>query len=338
MRPLLLTVPLTVALAAMSACRSPSPESPNEDGVGGNEQGPAFGNRCDESSVSQQPDLMGLAMDFRANVAAMSEQGVLAVRYTANGCDVKLEVLPNCIGQGRYSFSAYPGNETRIASNQTELFAKLPLGAAALEGKLAAGNSIRSDYRFAGMLTLPIGKPYEQSSLAGQDCDRATHVVNRIYLGGFALVTGKTREIAAAATVFGVGAGGSNAYVGELVSSEGLAASCEEAQRAGELTPQCRVPLRLGLQAIADFDPDAYAPDADGFVPLLVVDEHNCRANEEVWNGTRCESISPAKTVDDLLFRDEHGCVAGREVYFEAQGKCVPAEGSDIYDSLQMSP
>ncbi|MEM7153901.1 MAG: hypothetical protein AAF799_13715 [Myxococcota bacterium] len=321
----------------MSSCRSPSPERPDEGGVDVDGRGPAFGDRCDESSVSQQPDLMGLAMDFRANVAAMSEQGVLAVRYSANGCDVKLEVLPNCIGQGRYSFSAYPGNETRIASNQTELFAKLPLGAAALEGKLAVGNSIRTDYRFAGMMTLPIGQRYEQSSLAGQDCDRATHVVNRIYLGGFALVTGKTREIAAAATVFGVGAGGGNAYVGELVSSEGLAASCEEAQRAGSLTPQCRVPLRLGLQAIADFDPDAYAPDADGFVPLLVVDEHNCRANEEVWNGTRCESISAPTTADDLLFRDEHGCAVGQEVYYEAKGKCVPAAGNDIYNGLQMS-
>jgi len=329
MRPLLLMVPLSLSLATAGACRPDPTDNPSD---GGHADDEPFGDRCDESSISQQPDLMGLNMDFRANVSAMSNQGVLAVRYTAKGCALKLEVLPNCIGDGTYSFSAYPGNETRIAENKTELFAKLPLGAATLEGKLGVGHSIRTDYRIAGMMTLPIGQMYEQSSLRGQDCERATHIVNRIYVGGFALVTGESREIAAAATVFGVGAGGSNTHVGELVASEGSAAGCEEAQRSGSLSTQCRVPLRLGLQAIAEHDPDAYAPDDSGFVPLLVVDKHNCRANEEVWNGTRCESLSTQPKLEDLKFRDEHGCVLGQEMFVD--GKCLAKTGTDIYDSL----
>lgn len=296
-----------------------------------------FPDRCDETSITQQPDLMGMSMDFRANVTAMRQQGVLAVRYAAKDCDVTLEVLPNCIGPGAYTFSPYAGNESKTASTKLELFAKIPLGAASLEGKLANGKSLRTDYMLAGTLTLPIGQPFDRSALKGQDCDRATHIVNRVYIGGFALAAGQTRSILAAATVFGAGFGVGHDAQGEVIASEGIREDCIEAQKSGQISPQCAAPLRLGLQALTANDPNAYAPDQDGFVPLLVVDGHGCRANEEVWNGTRCESLSsvPA-TPTDTTFRDEHGCLMGKEVWFAEKAKCVPADGDEIWRSLQL--
>lgn len=320
-------------VALLGTTSSPGCEKPGPGPTPPDDQ--PFGDRCDEKSITQQPDLMGMSMDFRANIAATRQQGVLAVRYAAKDCEVVLEVLPNCVGSGTYAFSPYPGNESKLANNRLELFAKLPLGAASLEGKLVDGHSLRTDYRFAGMLTLPIGQPYAKADLRGQDCARATHIVNRIYVGGFGLAAGKTREVAAAATVFGAGIGIGRTSFGEVLSSEGLADKCIEAQQTGELSPQCQAPLRLGLLALSDPDPDAYAPDEEGFVPLLVLDENRCRANEEVWNGTRCESLTaPPSRLEDLYFRDEHGCIAGKQVYFE--NRCVDAEGGEIWKSLEL--
>ncbi len=319
-----------VALSAATGCRSPIP-----DQLHAPDGSRAFGERCDESSITQQPDLMGLSMDFRANVAVARQQGVLAVRYAGKGCHVTLEVLPNCLATGSYTFSPYPGNESKTASDKQELFAKLPLGAVQLEGKLQQGRSLRTDYRFAGMLTLPVDKSFNHADLHGQDCDRATHIVNRIYMGGFALAVGESSAIAAAATVFGAGFGGGTTADGEVIASEGIPEACVEAQKNGQFTAQCGAPLRLGLLAIADPDPDAYKPDDQGFVPLLVVDKHHCRANEEVWNGSSCESLNHKKSIyDDLLFRDEHGCIVGRETFLG--GKCMHPEGHEKLDALRL--
>jgi hypothetical protein len=321
-----LALSLVPLLGCGSAVGSDPPKVPDSAG--------AFGDRCDEKSVTQQPDLMGLSMDFRANVAVSRQQGVLAVRYAAKGCQVSLELLPNCHAAGRYEFSPYAGNESRIASSKEELFVKLPLGAVELAGQLAQGRSLRTDYRLAGMWTLPAGRSFGHSDLAGQDCQRATHVVNRIYIGGFALAVGESKAIQAAATIFGAGAGGGVESAGQLLASEGIAEQCVEAQRAGKFSELCQAPLRLGLLAIADLDRTAYQPDANGLVPLLVVDPHGCRANEEAWNGSRCESVSPPQEpLRDLLFRDEHGCVVGQEVF--RAGQCLKATGTELYDSLK---
>lgn len=321
-------VPCAALLAPLPGCGPTSlggpPQPPDKAG--------AFGDRCDEKSVTQQPDLMGLSMDFRANVAVSRQQGVLAVRYAAKGCEVSLELLPNCHAAGSYEFSPYAGNESRIASSKEELFVKLPLGAVELSAQLAQGRSLRTDYRLAGMWTLPAGRRFSHGDLRGQDCNRATHVVNRIYIGGFGLAVGESGAIQAAATVFGAGFGAGASSAGQLLASEGIADKCVEAQQSGAFSEQCQAPLRLGLLAIADLDATAYQPGPDGLVPLLVVDQHNCRANEEVWNGSRCESVSPQSQPPDPYFRDEHGCVVGKEVF--RLGKCLKAEGTELFDSL----
>ena len=295
-----------------------------------------FANRC-ENSISAQPDLMGLSMDFRANVATTRQQGVIAVRYAATeNCEVKLEVLPNCVGRGTYSFSPYPGNESKLASNKLELFAKLPLGAAALEGKLAKGRTLRTDYQFAGLLTLPLGQAYDRDALQGGDeCEGATHIVNRIYVGGFALAVGETLAITAAATIFGVGAGGGHDASAELISSEGLRDHCIKAQEAGELSTQCQAPLRLGLLALSGASGDELEADTAGFVPLFTGEQSKCNADTEVWNGTRCEAIARPTRLEDLYFRDEHGCKLGLQTWFN--GACVENEGHEIYDSLKLN-
>ena len=49
-----------------------------------------------------KPDLMAWDAGQRADVSRLREEGVIAVRYEAVGCDVKIEVVPDCIGSGKW--------------------------------------------------------------------------------------------------------------------------------------------------------------------------------------------------------------------------------------------
>jgi hypothetical protein len=255
---------------------------------------------------------MGWKAGQRANLNTLRRQGVVAVRYEAKGCDVELEVLPNCIGEGSYGFSPYVANESKLARNEAELRAKLPIGAADLSGKLADGWSLRTDYRLAGMLSLPIGKRYPHDALTGLDCDRATHVVARIYLGGFGLAVGEHRSIAAAATVFGAGLAAEHVAERELLASEGDPDGCRQAQKEARESPLCSAPLRVGLLPLGTpIDHQAAAPDPrTGLPPLAVFDDHGCNQEWQVWNGERCVTVreKPVECPAHHFVNDDNEC------------------------------
>lgn len=230
---------------------------------------------------------MGWDAGSRANVAVMRRQGVLAVRFATNGCKVDLELLPNCIGEGTYAFSPYPASEKRIAHDQKELGASLPLLSVDLGGKITAGRALRTDFDLAGMAALPVGQSYARRDLHGQGCDRATHVVSRVYVGGFAIAVGESRSIEAATTIFGAGVHGGDVRDEEVVTTEGNAEACKAAQRDGVENPACSVPLRLALQPINDATAADYA--AARKTPNL--DAHGCAKGRQVWNGRACEDL-----------------------------------------------
>jgi hypothetical protein len=284
--------------------------------IGGPPDDP-LGDVCAGDAMPEEPDLMGWKSSERASLSSLRRQGVVAVRYQAQGCDVSLEVLRNCIGEGGYDFSPYVANESKMARDQAELAAKLPLGAAELGGRLAQGWSLRTDYRLAGMVSMPVGKRYSRDDLNGLDCDRATHVVARIYLGGFAIAVGESRALEAAVTVFGAGLSGEHLTEGERLASEGDPEGCALAQREGTESPLCSVPLRVGLLPLGTpYDHQAAAPDpSTGLVPLAVVDQHGCNQDTQVWDGKRCVEVKEKSTT----------CSKGQ--YLHAQTKsCTPCE------------
>ncbi len=231
-----------------------------------------------------EADLMGWDAGSRANVAMMRRQGVVAVRFSSEGCKVELELLPNCLGVGAYTFAPYPATESRVAHDALELGAKLPLMSIDIGGKLKAGRALRTDFDLAGVMALPIGRPYSRADLHGQGCDRATHVVNRVYLGGFSMMVGESRSIEAAATIFGASLGGSAVTDGERLAAEGDAEACKSAQKSGVESPLCSVPLRLGLLPINEATLRDYAGKTGP-------DEHGCQRGKQVWNGARCDDL-----------------------------------------------
>ncbi len=203
----LLLVCLATALSALLGCGSRRAVAQDQLDVPGTRE--AFdGTRCSALRPPTEPDLMAWDSGSRANLKQLHEQGVVGVRYRAEGCNVELEVL-DCVGTGvAYSFSPYSATETKIAHSEQDLYTQLPLGAARLGGKVGGGRALRTDYMLAGVMATPVMKAFPSAQLKG-DCERATHVVSKLYVGGFAMAAGRSETLAGEASVFGVGAGAS---------------------------------------------------------------------------------------------------------------------------------
>ena len=210
---------------------------------------------CDALKVQEAPDLMAWNASARANLSRLSKQGIVPVHYSKQGCNIELELLPNCKVRGnkRYKFAPYARSETKVAKSKAELYAKLPLGAVGLEGKVGGNRSLRTDYMMVGTLSLPGGYEFNAQRLTkSDDCDRATHVITTIYVGGFAMASGASQDIEAGASVFGVEAGAKSSEQRERLASEGNAAACKDAlqSKEGEEAAMCNVPLRVNLMSI----------------------------------------------------------------------------------------
>ncbi|HEX3769364.1 MAG TPA: hypothetical protein VHV30_00800 [Polyangiaceae bacterium] len=222
--------------------------------------------KCVNGQPSSTPDLMAWDSVSRLNLSRLRNQGIVAVRYQAHGCEVQMELLSNCIAKGSYEFTPYVSNEHKIAHDQSELYAQLPLGAASLSGKVAGDRSLRTDYSLVGEHALPPDATYKLSDFQGADCPRATHVISAVYVGGFALVSGNEREIDAAVTVFGAGGGAGQTASVERLANEGDPEACERAQKEHTADDSCNVPLRVGLLPISDvIVAPAPTPSPDGF-------------------------------------------------------------------------
>jgi len=209
--------------------------------------------RCDTSRALTEPDLVGWESSARGLLNSQRRYGAIAVRFEAKGCDVDLEVLTRCIvPTAKYEYTPYFASEKKVAHDQNELYAKIPIGAATLSGALKQGESLRADTANVGVLSLPPETTFKASDLKGPDCARATHVVGRLYLGAFAIATGQSRDIEAAVSVFNLGAGGKSSSLRSIGREEGDLEDCNRAKADGKEHPSCAVPLRLGLLPLLD--------------------------------------------------------------------------------------
>jgi len=314
LRPLRNAAAISAALSACS-CGGPGPQPAHSPAPPTTEQ--AFASKdtisCNAVRAQTEPDLMAWDPSSRMSLSTLRTRGVVAVRYRAEGCNVELELLPNCIGDGKYEYAPYAARDTKLVTNAQELFAQLPLGAARLAGKLKGTRALRTDYVLAGQAMLPPGAVYKASDLRGPDCDRATHVVSRLYLGGFGMVSGESSELSAEASVFGVGAGGQAQGTAERVATEGNPAACEKAQESGEEQRLCNVPLRLGLLAVEGKDnsacPKGTEWDGARCVRREVVNQVQCPAGT-TWDGTHCNAKVSTDCPAGTQFQTGQGCVA----------------------------
>lgn len=197
-------------------------------------------------------DLMAWDTTSRATLKRLIGEGVAVVRYVKTTNGVELELLSDCIGSAKYRFDPYSANESKVAKSSSELSAALPLGSAALSGKVGQGRSLRTDFMLAGSHDIKARDTIRRSALHGQGCERATHVISTVFVGGFAMAIGQSSEISGGVSLFGVGASGSTSSSTETLANEGDAAKCAEAQKKGVKEKLCSVPLRIALLALED--------------------------------------------------------------------------------------
>jgi formylglycine-generating enzyme required for sulfatase activity len=282
-----------LGLVALLGCGTPNvaPELP-----GTPDPGKVFGGmQCSSVRPQTEPDLMGWDPGSRANLNRLRQDGVVAVRYVSEGCNVELEVLSNCIVPGKYAYQPYTESQSKTLKTERDLFAEIPISAARLSGQLKGNRMLRTDYELVGTASLPAGSVFNKKDLRGPkaECAKATHVVSAVYLGGFAMVAGEESKLAAKVTVFGVGAGDEEGKSMERIDKAGNPKACEEANKSGKENEGCRVPLRIGLSPLEDLavvpPPVVVAPVAPpAAVPAVVVSGPPPQAVPVAQGGAGC--------------------------------------------------
>ncbi|MDF2697388.1 MAG: uncharacterized protein K0S65_5771 [Labilithrix sp.] len=222
------------ALFGLLACKRPAAQAPRaRDAFAGVD--------CTAVKAPAEPDLVAWEPSSRAQLDKLRRQGVVAVRYEANGCEVSLELLPQCVGpKNRYVYSPLDAKDTKIVRDSSELLATIPLGAANVSGMLDGRHALRADVKLVGSVGLPAGTTVSEYDLVGPECKRATHVVGAVYVGGFALGAADSKQVNAK-NLFSAPTPLENG------SREGNAQICDRAQAEGVELPGCSVPLRLAL-------------------------------------------------------------------------------------------
>lgn len=300
-------------VAGLAASCGPEPSPATPDLMTAPKTGEVFeGVQCAAVRPQTEPDLMGWDSGSRLDLASSQKKGVVAVRYKAEGCNVELEIL-NCIGEGDYEFTGYSANESKVARSQRDLYADLPIGAARLGSKVGGGRALRTDYMLTGIYRIASYDAFPAAKLRGSGCADATHVVSKMYVGGFAMAAGVSDKLEASASLFGAGVGAAQDRSAERIAAEGNPEACERAQKEGKPEPLCSVPLRVGLVAIegraAGSCPAGSDWDGTACVQKDVRTEVVCPAGSKLENGACVATLSTACPAG-MTFQAGRGCVA----------------------------
>jgi hypothetical protein len=174
----------------------------------------------------------------------MVASGPVAVSYT--GCE--LHIVSECsLGKGKYEFQRTTvDSDTVEISNDDDLYAKLPLGAARLEadlqrsGRLAVHTTVAGMHRLsgAGVADVP----------AEGECGKATHLVTQLTVGAFKLFAGGKAKASAAAGVGSIGAGGTRAEEEVTLTEAGDPKACD--QTGDQPNANCGSPIQIFLQPL----------------------------------------------------------------------------------------
>lgn len=184
-----LVAPVSLALAAslmlLGACA--------KDSVLPRAQAPAIPDapsRCRAAAATESPLITEWSSAEKANLQARLRSGGLVVEFS--GCSMR--PLTGCSLRGSYRWQ-----RTTISSegiqirNQDELFAKLPLGALALEGELARSGRLEVRTMVSGQYVLEGSTAADVPDYG--DCAQATHLLAAVSIGSFKLNSGGSLHV-----------------------------------------------------------------------------------------------------------------------------------------------
>jgi len=221
-------------------------------------------NKCNPKSADRPFVVEWDATDM-SSFEAFASNDVVVVQY--EGCE--LRVLDHCRDDSiRGKLGAYRAVdwttgqlETVEISNEGELYAKLPLGAASLGGRVQGGEKFHMEYYVSGTRNASRTDVYQADleKLAG--CKGATHWVYGYNLGAFALGSVKDKSAEVGGSFYGFGAG-ANTKSHRAADKKGGDLGVCKSDVAAEVSG-CKSPIRLILREIqTGADPSAAAAKA----------------------------------------------------------------------------
>lgn len=202
--------------------------------------------KCKVAASQESPLVTEWPASEKARFEALTSKQVVAVEYS--GCEMK--IVDACQVTGKYAFkqTTLSTDTVEIASSD-ELFAKLPLGAASLEGQLARSGRLAVKTTVAGQLELVDKIPLD---LARQpDCARVTHVVRAVSVGSFRLVSGGAAATGGGVSAGPIGGGAQSRREESTVREAGDPARCSESTESAPHA-QCASPIQVFLTPVRE--------------------------------------------------------------------------------------
>jgi len=271
----------------------------------------AVAQKCGEAAKGHdRPFVVEWDATDLASFEARAQRETVFVKYT--GC--KIEVLDSCgdagfVGKfGTYGPPQWTSGTVQGFDVKTEgeLYAKLPLGAASLSGKIAAGEALHLKYFVSGVAMASRAAIYRNDLAPYKGCKDATHFVWSYNLGAFELESSSHVEGEAKASAFGGEAGGKGSKQQSQLGHGGDIKSCTTQNML-----QCRVPIRLVLRKIEEGGeapmvaggPTPTAPPAStGAAPTMAEVNEMIKVQQEA-------SAAYQSAINKLNQNDGEGCL-----------------------------
>jgi hypothetical protein len=265
-------------------------------------------NKCNPKTADRPFIIEWDATDM-SSFESHAANDVIFVKY--EGCDLK--VIDACVVDSvKGAFGSYKPVEWTSGSlesmdlnDEGDLYAKLPLGAATLSGRVEGGEKFHMEYFVSGTRSATRDAVYRADLAKVPACAEATHFVYGYNLGAFALGSQSSIKGSVEGSVFGFGAGADRSHVAKADKQGGVLASCH-GESARELDT-CKVPIRLTLREISGGESvdatAAQAPETSAALNLAgKIQASNDR--ERKANALLQSAIAKAQA------RDGKGCIA----------------------------
>jgi hypothetical protein len=197
--------------------------------------------KCRVAASQASPLVTEWPASEKANLEVLSHSGAVAVAYS--GCS--LRVLPQCRVRGNYQWQrTTPSTDSLSINDSDDLYAKLPLGAASLEGELKRSGKLVVKTVVAGQLRLEGAGPGDVSN--DGPCAQATHLLTALSVGAFALTAGGERQGSVGASIKLGEAKAEREISAEQLRSAGDFDACGQSTADGP-SANCASPIQVFL-------------------------------------------------------------------------------------------
>jgi hypothetical protein len=293
---------MMISLAALAGC---APTLPSTSGGGPLAQALNPVGKCRVAASQQSPLVTEWPASEKANLEALLRAGAVAVAYS--GCSMR--VLPQCRVPGRYRWQrTTPATDNLEITSEDDLYARLPLGAASLEGELARSGKLAVQTTVSGQLKL------EEETVPNLPtdgpCAQATHIVGALAIGAFSLTSGASTSARGEAGVSSLTAGAKANRSASLLRAAGDPAVCGEGTDQAP-HPNCASPLQVFLWPLPGRVADEGPPGTVkvDFVSANPASRWDVYADDEVICSTPCARwVNPNRPI--MLRTRENGLLA----------------------------